>query len=68
MAPDLAADERMRLECVRLSAQGRIAPEIAKIVNRHVATGVPGCAGSSTADSMRWRMRPVRTGLRAALS
>ncbi|MFF4137443.1 helix-turn-helix domain-containing protein [Streptomyces mirabilis] len=28
----------MRLECVRLLAQGRIAPEIATIVDRHVAT------------------------------
>ncbi|MFE2972775.1 helix-turn-helix domain-containing protein, partial [Streptomyces sp. NPDC059340] len=35
---DLAVGERMRLECVRLSAQGRIAPEIATIVDRHVAT------------------------------
>ncbi|WP_405523528.1 helix-turn-helix domain-containing protein [Streptomyces canus] len=37
-ARDLVPNERMRLECVRLSGQGRIAPEIASLVARHVAT------------------------------
>ncbi|QRX89466.1 MULTISPECIES: helix-turn-helix domain-containing protein [Streptomyces] len=37
-ARDLPVNERVRLECVRLSAQGRNAPEIASIVDRHVVT------------------------------
>lgn len=34
----LVPNERMRLECVRLSAQGWTAPEIASIVAKHVVT------------------------------
>ncbi len=37
-ARDLGVNERMRLECVRLSAQGRTVPQIASIVVRHVVT------------------------------
>ncbi|MGW2602615.1 helix-turn-helix domain-containing protein [Streptomyces klenkii] len=37
-ARDLMPNERMRLECVRLSVQGWTAPEIALIVDRHVVT------------------------------
>ncbi|MFJ8028865.1 IS630 family transposase [Streptomyces sp. NPDC096311] len=37
-ARDLSVNERMRLECVRLSAQGRTVPQIALIVVKHVVT------------------------------
>lgn len=37
-ARDLTANERMRLECVRLSAQGRTVAEIVSITERHVNT------------------------------
>ncbi|PSJ24458.1 hypothetical protein B7P34_33270 [Streptosporangium nondiastaticum] len=35
---DLVPNERMRLDCVRLAAQGRSAPQIASILDKHVAT------------------------------
>lgn len=35
---DLVPSERVRLECVRLAAQGRTAPAIASVVERHVVT------------------------------
>ncbi|WKK24069.1 IS630 family transposase [Streptomyces olivoreticuli] len=37
-ARDLVPNERMRLECVRLAAQGRTAPAIASVVEKHVVT------------------------------
>ncbi|MEU1784304.1 helix-turn-helix domain-containing protein [Streptomyces abikoensis] len=35
---ELVPNERMRLECVRLAAQGRTAPEIAMVLEKHVVT------------------------------
>ncbi|GAA0418371.1 transposase [Streptomyces luteireticuli] len=35
---DLVPNERMRLDCVRLAAQGRTAPQIALILDKHVVT------------------------------
>ncbi|WP_372405419.1 IS630 family transposase [Streptomyces luteireticuli] len=35
---DLVPNERMRLDCVRLAAQGRTAPQIASILDKHVVT------------------------------